>query len=296
VVTTDQNYIPKGNNVIQLGYYDSNSPGSFNNIEEMISMTGFTPDLVSWYTGNAFSEPWNKAFADEAASVGADVLLQWQPRGIELSSIMSGAQDKVIAAMIAGIKSSPRQVWLSFGQEMNGNWYSWAAKAAVSPANRAQLYVEAYRYIWNKFQAAGVINVTWVWGPNISYGGSEPLKNVYPGDAFVDVVGFDGYFQYPTSTFDSVFVPSISELRQFTGKPLMIAETGVAGAAAPAQLASIFQGCSLYGIIAIVYFNVAQDGSDSTHQDWDLRKNLPAMSAFKNLAIQHKVKPLVFKG
>jgi len=38
-----------------------------------------------------------------------------------------------------------------------------------------------------------VTNVTWVWSPNVAYPSSVPISRLFPGDAYVDWTGFDGY-------------------------------------------------------------------------------------------------------
>jgi hypothetical protein len=49
---------------------------------------------------------------------------------------------------------------------------------------------------------------------------------------------------------------------------------------------------SVYGVIALVYFDQAQSG-DSTHQDWRLEDNPANMAEFKALAAQYAEKPLI---
>jgi mannan endo-1,4-beta-mannosidase len=104
-------------------------------------------------------------------------------------------------------------------------------------------------------------------------------------------VGLDGYYQQSSSTFESVFSPSIGEIRSFTGKPLVIGETGVSGPTGPAQIAEFFAGASLAGVIAVVYFDEAQTG-DSTHQDWRLENNPANMAAFKAAVQLYAERPL----
>ena len=113
---------------------------------------------------------------------------------------------------------------LSFGHEMNGNWYPWGTSQAT-PAE----FVAAWRHIHDLFAAAGATNVIWVWNPNIV----NPMPNVelapfWPGSAYVDWVGITGYFATTgPDTFAGVYGPTITEVRQFTSKPIIIAETAV---------------------------------------------------------------------
>lgn len=270
-----------------VGTYNPNNPGSVGPIEHFAQAAGFTPRITSYYT-TAFNQPFALSFAQQMAAQGTMVLVQWQPRGTTNSAIASGLQDAAILAAAASIKSLNYQVVISYGQEMNGNWYNWGN---MDPNTSAE-YVAAYRRIWTLFEGQSVHNVTWLWDPNISYEGSPSLKDWYPGDQYVDWVGLDGYFEQPTDTFQSVFGPSIQELRSFTNKPFIIGETGVSGNTGAAQITSVFTGLSMIGGIGIVYFNETQTG-DSTHQDWNLLNNPSSLAAFTAAVQQFAQRPLV---
>ena len=51
---------------------------------------------------------------------------------------------------------------LSFGHEMNGNWYSWG-----NQHTSAKAFVAAWRHIVTVFRAAGAENVIWLWTVNV---------------------------------------------------------------------------------------------------------------------------------
>ena len=259
-----------------IGVYQPYSPGSYGQIDSFASDSGFSPRIVSYY-GN-FTDPFPTTFAEEAAAKGAIVLVQWQPRGTTNAAVAAGTDDAFIQAYAQAIASVDGQVIISYGQEMNGNWYNWGTYGAGN--SNPTDYVAAYQHVHDIFQAEGVKNVTWLWDPNIGYTGSTPLNQVYPGDAYVDWVGLDGYFANPTDTFTSLFGASIIQLRTFTNKPLLIAESGVTGAAGACQLAGLFAGASQAGAIGIVYFDQAQTGGPE-NQDWRLEDNAANMAAFR---------------
>ena len=270
-----------------IGTYQPFNPGSTGQIITFGQQAGFTPRITSYYT-TAFTQPFATQFSNEMAEQGTMVLVQWQPRGTTNAAIAAGQEDTAIIAAAEAIGSVNSQVIVSYGQEMNGNWYPWAD---VAP-NTAAEYIAAYQHIWTIFQKQNVHNVTWLWGPNISYSGSAPLKEWYPGDQYVDWVGMDGYFGYATDTFESVFGPTIAEIRAFTYKPMIISETGVTGASGPTQIASIFQGAALNGFVAIVYFDETQSG-DAMHQDWRLENNAANMAAFAYQLQFYAQRPLI---
>jgi hypothetical protein len=273
-----------------IGVYQPDSPGSYGQVSAFAADAGFSPRILSYYT-SSFSQPFPSGFAQQAASNGAMVLVQWQPRGTTSAAIAAGQQDAAIRAMAQAVAADPWQVIISYGQEFNGNWYSWGAGG--SDGSSGATYVAAWRRIWEIFQAEGAHNVTWLWDPNVVYAGSAPLAQWYPGDQYVDWVGLDGYFAESWYTFSSLFGPSVTALRQVTAKPLLIAESGVAGEAGPAQIASLFAGAQLAGAVGIVYFDEAQSG-DSEHQDWRLEDNPANMAAFRAAVQQYAQRPLLW--
>jgi beta-mannanase len=271
-----------------IGVYQPNSPGSYGAVATFAQEAGFTPRITSYYS--PFTMPFAVPFAEQAAAKGTQVLVQWEPYSTTNAAVASGADDSYIQGFAQAVSSAGNQIIISYGQEMNGNWYNWGT---YGPGNSNPAdYVAAYRHVWEIFQQKNVHNVTWLWDPNISYAGSTPLKSAYPGDAYVDWVGLDGYFAHPADTFSSLFGPSIAELRAFTSKPLLIAETGVTGAAGPGQIAGLFAGARLAGAIGIVYFDQAQSG-DPEHQNWRLEDNTANMAAFQAAVQGNAERPLI---
>jgi len=274
-----------------IGVYQPNSPGSYGQVTAFAAKAGFSPRILSYYS--TFTQPFALPFAEQAAANGASVLVQWQPRGTTSAAIAAGTDDAYIHKFAQAVLSDSWQVIISYGQEMNGNWYSWGMGG--SDGSSAATYIAAWKHIVDIFRAEGVRNVTWLWDPNVSYTGSPKLSALYPGDAYVDWVGLDGYYSTPAITFTSLFTPSITELRTFTAKPLLIAESGVTGPSGALQLSGLFAGASLAGALGIVYFDEAQTG-DPMHQDWRLEDNPANMAAFATAVQQYAARPLSWPG
>ena len=80
---------------------------------------------------------------------------------------------------------------MRFDWEMNGSWFPWSEGVN---GNQPGEFVAAWRHVHDIFAAVGADNVTWVWCPNV-----DPdnlfldLASQYPGDAYVDWTGLDGY-------------------------------------------------------------------------------------------------------
>ena len=91
-------------------------------------------------------------------------------------------------------------------------------------------------------------------------------------------VGIDGYYYTSSTTFPTLFGPTIAAVRALTGDPILIAETAAAPAAGqPAKIADLFAGTRQYGLLGFVWF-------DSDHmEDWRL-KSPAAVAAFRRSA------------
>jgi beta-mannanase len=163
---------------------------------------------------------------------------------------------------------------LSFGHEMNGDWYPWGTKQTT-----AAQFVAAWRHIHDLFALAGATNVVWVWNPNDIY----PVPNVqlqtyYPGDAYVDWVGVTGYWT-PTGphTYATLYLPTLLEIRNFTTKPFIIAETSVeAGANQESSVNDLFQAIESHpDIIGFVWYDYNRQG------DWRIENRQSLLAIFK---------------
>jgi hypothetical protein len=162
--------------------------------------------------------------------LGIKTMVVWEPtlknNGNPLTAILSGSQNAIIDDFARQARNYGRPFFLRFAHEMNGNWYGWSG--ALS-GNNPQTYIDAWRYVWNRFQAAGATNAVWVWAPNWNSVPDEPwnaLQNYYPGDTYVDWVGVDFFGlmwdDVPVSqNLDAVYAT-------YSYKPIMIGETAAA--------------------------------------------------------------------
>ena len=220
--------------------------------------------------------PFQAAFASEVwAHHRGETLVQIDPRGVALSAIAGGQQDSYLRAYAAEVRKFGHPAIISFGQEMNGNWYPWGA-GHTSAAN----FVAAWRHIVNVFRAQGVRNVVWLWDVNCGYPGSSPISRWWPGSAYVTWVGIDCYYAYKTDTFAKLFVPTIDAARQITSDPIMIAETAIGPAVGPGKMADLFSHARQEHLVGLLWFDQAQHRG-AYHQDWRLEDNPAMLAAFR---------------
>ena len=83
--------------------------------------TGIRPDVLTYYS--SWLEPFQTSFATTAAKHGAVPLVQINPFGVSLAKIASGQYDSYLITYAKAVRAYRHPVILSFGHEMNGNWY-----------------------------------------------------------------------------------------------------------------------------------------------------------------------------
>ena len=192
--------------------------------------------LVNSYVSLA-STHFDRASADALWSRGALPMVTWEPwrdgrlgprqPEFALSRFLEGRFDPLLRRFAADVRDWGHPVLLRFAPEMNGDWNSWSAGVN---GNSAQEFVTVWRHVHDLFETVGARNVEWVWSPNVSFPDSTPLSVLYPGDAYVDWVGVDGY-NWGTSrsatrwqSFSSVFGPTLRSIARLTTKPIVLTE------------------------------------------------------------------------
>jgi hypothetical protein len=173
---------------------------------------------------------------------GRTLLASWQPRiyssdtNYSWTQIADGSLDSsVIIPQAQRIKAlGSTKIFLAFDSEMD-DLSTHPVASYGTPAD----YVAAYQHIYNVFKAQGVSNVIWVWTPTGYSGNYSTLSQYYPGDAYVNWVGYDPYNFYqcnsnettwrsPTTLF-SGFYNWVSDGGLGTGaetKPMILDEYG----------------------------------------------------------------------
>lgn len=225
----------------------------------------------------AWDDDWTQGATRQDLDASRIPLVNWEPDGIDFHDIVSGSLDATIKARAAGAKQLAAPFFLDFAAEMNGD-EGWSG-------NDAPLYVDAYRHIHDLFAAAGATNVVWAWCPNVTDvdNTNRHTLDYYPGDAYVDWTGVDGYNWGGADwqSFRDVF-KDIYPLLAGKQKPIIIGEMsssemgGDKGAWIDAMLPTLEQDFPL--IRAVVWFDVNKE------QDWRISSSAASEAAFKRMA------------
>jgi mannan endo-1,4-beta-mannosidase len=233
-----------------IGVYVPGLPESYAGVTKFTAATGVRPTNVTYYS--SWQEPFNVNFAATAATHVTAPLIQIDPQGVSLRGIARGRDDGFLVQYADAVRAYRHAVILSFGHEMNADWYSWGYRH-TSPAT----FVAAWRHIVTVFRRQGADNVTWLWTVNVTSGrGVAPFAPWWPGDRYVTWVGIDGYFYTRATTFSGLFRADIDGIRRLTTAPVLITETGATpGVGQAAKVAQTFAGVRKYQLLGAVWFD-----------------------------------------
>jgi endoglucanase len=203
----------------------------------------------------------------------------------DVLTITSGSQDTWIRAQAQRLAQLPGPFFFRFWAEMDADS---TASRVHSPAD----FIAAWRRVHDIFVQEGATNAVWVWCPTawkFVTGGPYPPV-FYPGDAYVDWVAADGYNWAPNKpgaawrSFVQIFQP-FYDWAVTSGKPIMIAETGVlernpGDKAAWLTAAGDALKSSFSMVQALVYFNTQLVHSGITY-DWRVGSSASSMAAYR---------------
>lgn len=290
-----------GNNV-QIGAFAPPSPydGGLTALNQLEDDLGRKIDIVNWFKawGENSGQFSYGTYGTEgqlvrASTDGRTPMVTWEPMSntdtyevsdFKPSSIMAGKHDEYIDGWVQGLKDFGKPVYVRFAHEMNGNWYPWSSEGGVE-------YVKMWRYVVNKFRAAGVTNVKWVWSVNfVDDPTTNKLEDYYPGRDYVDVHAVDVYNcgWKGWQSFKELATDSYQRLVTLdSAKPIWVTEVGTcepsvdvansAGKSKTQWIIDMFNTKNMPNIEAIIFFN------ENSRQDWRLTTNSRILPALKSL-------------
>jgi hypothetical protein len=255
------------------------------NVPAFVQTCRCSPNVAVEYI--RIGDPVSSLIPHEVLLDGATPLLELEPFDKSLSSIIAGQQDQWLTSYARMVKSQKAAIDMSFAPESNGYWYSWGWPN-VQPATE----VAAWQHVVTVFRRAGATNVKWIWIVNQLWDKSGPLPRLWPGQNYVDEVGIDGYFRKTTDTFDSIFGPTITQLRQIASKPIVITETAGSPQAGQARtLTEITAGIAKFKLSGFIWFNINQGTNGLGHANWAINDDPQALTEYS--AVVKKYERLV---
>lgn len=208
---------------------------------------------MSWFFN--WSVSWPTVGGQQAAAGRYDVLLAWQPQKdgggrVLFADVLAGRYDDYLTRFFTKAAAHPGRVVIRFAHEMNGSGYPWCVGyrgTGGSSVRDAAEFVATWRYVVDFQRRLGASNISWAWCIMSTDKGGVPAEQLYPGDAWVDVLAMDLYngyggWQHPRAVISFTY-RRLAALHPT--KPIWVAELGCrepsireAGGAAPVPGAS----------------------------------------------------------
>lgn len=233
-----------------LGVYEPTSPHSYAGVAHFSALIGQRPNLALYYS--SWWEPFQVSFARTAAAHQALAMVQLEPRDVNMAGVAAGQYDAYLQAFAQSIGSLKTPVVLSFGHEMNADWYGWGYRHTPPWVFRA-----AWQHIYRLFARLGVRNVKWMWTVNV-VGGPDvaPIEEWWPGSRYVTWVGIDGHYFTPTIKFVNLFGETLGQVRKITDDPILISEAGIAPFVNINRITDLFKGARAHSLLGVVWFDL----------------------------------------
>ena len=217
------------------------SGGRGDSVRDFADASNARVGVVSFYANWRHDRDLPTWWLDQIHAMGAVPMIGWEPwdpgasltmqPDYQLRDIIAGRHDWLIDRWASQAAAYGKPMMIRFAHEMNGDWYPWSE---LVNGNRPGEFVDAWRHVHARFQAAGATNVQWVWNPNVETPWSIPMAELWPGDDVVDLAAIDGYnagtalpwggWRSAEAVIGSIALP---ELRSVVGDvPIVIGETG----------------------------------------------------------------------
>lgn len=275
-----------------VGVFREGAPRNMNYVQQFAQQAGRQPAMIMWY------QDWAQVFPLEdvkkVGDYGAVPHIVWEPwywnnhQEVQVKDIIAGKWDGYIESWAKAIKAYGRPIFLRVGHEFNIDGYPWGL---VNNDKNPETYIKAFRHVVDVFRRNGTTNAKWVWAPmNYSFPAEawNDWTKAYPGDNYVDWIGFDGYNWGTTQSwsdwqaFKYLFRDQVRLARKlWPKKPIMVAEFASAekGGDKAAWLKELpsYLKTSMRDIEAIVWFDLKKE------TDWRIDSSEKSLAAFRQI-------------
>ena len=183
--------------------------------------------------------------------------------------------------------SDDRRLYLRPAHEANGNWYGWSG----TPDDYIKAWRRMYSIVNPEFSKS---QLQWIWSVNNTDQGGISAESYYPGDAYVDWLGIDGYnwgksfdwgeWNSPSLVFDNM----LNRLRVLSpNKPISINEVSSTSVPNGVEaknnwIASMFEYVHINNIKMLNWFN------EDKETDWAIFGGKLGNSIYQNQSAYSK--------
>ena len=180
---------------VMFGAYVDGMTAEPARLREFERLVGARTEIASYYYGfgDVFPGPLEQRFA---ASGRRKVLVSWHLDNAPYSAWAAGRFDGYLARIAEAARSYPYDVYVRPWAEMNGDWQEFQPTPAGDRPTGGT-YAEfkaAWRHVVTYLRSHGATNLQWVFNPSADvYAETTPVKEIWPGRRYVDVLGIDGF-------------------------------------------------------------------------------------------------------
>ena len=283
-------------NALYTGFALDGYPITVKRLAGLAGREGQQPDIVMFYLqwpspadidGAGFPSASVRAIRD----TGALACITWEPMHIEsgeektipVSAVTNGAYDAYIRTFARQAADYGNPVVVRFAHEMNISRYHWGTLEKGYGSRSPGVYRELFRYVVDLCRDEGGTNILWVFCPNAESAPApseenattwNTIHNYYPGGAYVDILGLDGYnwgfsrnkkehgWTSRPQTFATIFEKPARQIRKLAPqKPLIIFETASAGNTSEKSdwLSEAFKASTILDIHGIIWFQADKE-------------------------------------
>ncbi len=182
---------------VALGAFSPGVPGDLTSFHTLEAALGRKLRIASSYTG--WGQPVIDAGVRGEVAEGYVPLISWNiaiSAAQRYSAIASGAGDAYLSQVADAARSLGRAVYVRPWPEMNLNVlpYQPTPSGSAPDGGTPAEFIAAWRHLVTLFRQRGATNVKWVFNPTAdTYTGTTAVSAIWPGAAYVDVLGLDGY-------------------------------------------------------------------------------------------------------
>jgi hypothetical protein len=153
-----------------------------------------------------------------------------------VEELLAGKYDPYIQTFAMHVKRWNDLVYLRPFHEFNAKWYVWGGEKNGGADGGPELVKQGWTYLVKKFRELNVDNVRWIWCAHepsvlVSLERWNHIRQYWPGDEYVDVLGIDGFNFYPENperadpdfySFEALFSDMYTQMTALSNKPLFI--------------------------------------------------------------------------
>lgn len=243
----------------------------------LIARHGALP-MVYW-------SPWDKPYDENKG-----------PDRFSLNEILAGKWDPYIDMWADGAKAFGKPFFVSFCNEMNGDWFPWSGIYYGGEKGGNEVFKKAWRYVVDRVRARGANNILWVFHVN-AFPAINDVWNVmasyYPGPDYVDWLGLSVYGKQfrnegNWAEFRDLIKWPYEEITALDpAKPVMLAEFGVgdfpkSGSKAKWIGDALSMTPKYPRIKAAIYWHERWQNEDGTYSNLRINSSPAALEAFQS--------------